>query len=295
MTKAEAREDGAYYDALNSAPVRCRECGKEKSVYSLNVGQGDQDEFEPVLSCEEFPEGCDPNRCSREIAVTAEDLDMWKALAIKSLQTIRELAQEKDIFDMKSIESEILIDSINKKLKEEDTMRKWSIIKKLFKEVEERKTIDTKHGLERYALRYFSDFSKEELNDMIVDVKSKIISDFSDKEGQYGWHSKSTGAGGIIDWRPDFKNIQDKKNHAIIVTNFPVKKHHNFRDVNASIIIEQQVIEWAKEKGFGKRKIEENLCEFFTEKHDEYINSFYVAFFEGELNDFHLDGYILIN
>jgi broad-specificity NMP kinase len=173
-------------------------------------------------------------------------------------------------------------------------MKKWSIIKKIFKEAEKRKIINTDHALERFEKRYVF-ISKEKIKELIQDVSIKILDDYKDKEGVYGWHSKSTGAGGIINWRPDIYTPQDKKNHAIIATLFPIKKYHTYKDVDAILIIENQIIEWAKEKGFGKRKIEENLCELFTEKHDEYINSFYVAFFEGELNDFHLNGYILIN
>ncbi len=162
-----------------------------------------------------------------------------------------------------------------------------------FTELTNRKTIDTKHSLERYVLRYQDLFDKDKLNNMISEVKDKIIIEYDDKAGQYGWHSKSTGAGGIIDWRPDFMSFKDKMNHAIIVTNFPVKKQHTFKNVDAVIIIEQQVMLWAKEKGFKKIKMNEGLCELFSEEYEN--QKFYVTFFEGKLYDFKLDGYILVD
>jgi len=158
----------------------------------------------------------------------------------------------------------------------------------------ERKIIDTKHSLERYLQRYSDIFSKEQIDTLIHNVEKIIISNYKDIEGQYGWHSKSTGAGGIITWRKDYHNPSDKRNHSIITSLFPIKKFHIFKDVNATIIIEKHVIEWAKEKGF-KQKFKEGFCESYFDKEEDYEDEFYVNFFEGKLYDFQLDGYIIID
>lgn len=161
-----------------------------------------------------------------------------------------------------------------------------------FTEKEERKIIDTNHSIDRYLLRYDAILSKEQIDNILKDVIKKIIINYDNKEGTYGFHSKSTGAGGIIDWRPDNKNLIDTQNHANIVSLFPIKQFHNFRPEDIKIIVEKQVILWAKENGFKLKESlkQENLCESYKMSDDHYV-----SFFEGKLYDFILDGYILVN
>jgi hypothetical protein len=155
-----------------------------------------------------------------------------------------------------------------------------------------RKIIDTKHSLERYVDRYKSEFSLEDLNQMLNEVMNKILDVHNDKEGTYGWHSKSTGAGGIIEWRLDYKDPNDKNNNAIIVSLLPIKKFHNFKAGDVKIIIEKQVVLWIQEKGVDLKESikKENFCESYRMGYDTYV-----SFFEGKLYDFYLDGYIFID
>lgn len=158
-----------------------------------------------------------------------------------------------------------------------------------------RKVIDTKHSLDQFVNRNIKVISKSIMKRIINDVINEIIENYNDKEGQYGYHSKSTGVGGVVMWRRenDPRN-DDGKNHFILKTVLPIKKFHHFNNVEAQIIVEKQVILWAKEKGFtGKKK--QNLCESFYEQHEYFEDDFNVTFFEGRLYEFELDGYILIN
>jgi hypothetical protein len=155
----------------------------------------------------------------------------------------------------------------------------------------QRKTIDTTHAIERYHLRYKDKLPKDKIYFMIDEVKNKIISKYNDKEATYGWHSISTGAGGIIDWRKDTMNLKDVNNHAIIVSLLPIKTFHTFKPTDIKIIIEKQVELLIKERGI---KLNENKEKNFCESY-HLGNNVYASFFEGKLYDFYLDGYILVD
>ncbi len=157
-----------------------------------------------------------------------------------------------------------------------------------------RMIIDTKHSIDRYSDRYNNILNKDTVNQVIQNVIKEILSDYNDTEGQYGFHSKSTGIGGIITWRRQGDpKLDDGNNHAVITTLFPIKKFHTFRNVDAELIVEQQVTLWAEEQGY-KKEFKESLCESYGEDHKFYKDDFFVSFFEGKLYDFYLDGYVLV-
>lgn len=153
--------------------------------------------------------------------------------------------------------------------------------------------IDTDHSIQRYTERYKDIISADTVYKVIGNVIKEILNKYKDREGKYGYHSKSTGIGGIIHWRLDGKR-KNNFNNAVIVSLFPIKKLHNFYDVDARIIVEKQLIEWAKEKGFKNIK-KQNLCESYYDDHYNQGDNFYVSFFEGKLYDSKLDYYILID
>lgn len=152
--------------------------------------------------------------------------------------------------------------------------------------------IYTLHSVERYIERYSSNITEEILFSVIKNVMKNIIEKYNDQGGVYGYHSKSTGIGGIVDWRLDYKG-KNKENNAVLVSLFPVKKFHSFRNVDAQFIVEKHLILWAKEKGFsGKRK--KNLCESYFD--DQHITGYniYISFFEGKLYDLPIDKYMVL-
>ncbi len=156
------------------------------------------------------------------------------------------------------------------------------------------KVIDTKHSVERYAQRYDS-FSKEQIDSLVRKAGKQVIKSHQDKTGNYGWHSMSTGAGGVFDWRPDTYTPRDERNHAIIVSLFPPKPMHHFNRVNAKIIVENHVEYWAvKELGMSGKFVEA-LGEPESVEYLEDELPFYITFFEGKLHDLKLDGYIVID
>jgi hypothetical protein len=109
--------------------------------------------------------------------------------------------------------------------------------------MKDRKIIDTKHSIERFIDKNRFDQTKKNefkksLDKVIKDAMNKIITKHNDKSGVYGIHSKSTGIGVVIDWRLD-RQSSDKLNHAIIITILPIKKIHNFRDLEAEVIVEK--------------------------------------------------------
>jgi len=160
-----------------------------------------------------------------------------------------------------------------------------------------RKIIDTKHSIERYIQRYVGQISKTTVEEVFKKVIDEIFDRYKDKIGEYGFHSKSTGIGGVCIWRREGDpRFDDGNYHFIIKSLFPIKKFHTYNNVDPKIIVEKHVIEWAKEKGFTGKRVE-GLCENFSnidyEDYHEY--DFSVFFYEGKLHDFYLDGYILID
>ena len=153
----------------------------------------------------------------------------------------------------------------------------------------DREIIDTKHSLARWKERY-TQISPTVVNRVLNDVIQEILHTYKDKGGEYGFHSKSTGIGGIAYWeRYGDPRFDTGKNNLVIKTMFPIKKFHTYRNVDATIIVENHIIEWAKSKGFtGEKK--KYLCENYKNK--DY--SFWVSFFEGNLYAFKLDGYIVV-
>lgn len=141
-----------------------------------------------------------------------------------------------------------------------------------------RKIIDTRHSIERFMDKNrFSDSGKATFRDtidkVIRDGMEKIISTHNDESGVYGIHSKSTGIGLVIDWRPDTKG-KGKTNHAIIVTILPIKNSHHYKDVSAEVIVEKQLKE-----SVGKRDRKKNTCEIVKE------GDFWIVLFEGKYYD----------
>ncbi len=167
------------------------------------------------------------------------------------------------------------------------------LYQRIFKETE-RKIIDTTHSLERYTQRYSKILSKEKLDNIIDNVQKEIINEYKDKDGIYGWHSKLTGAGGVIRWRKDYKQ-NDNKNHSIIVSLFPLKKFHAYHDVDAKIIVENHITYWATKDLNMIDKFQEGMGQPKIIEYDQNDYPFCITFYEGKLYDLYLDGYILIN
>jgi len=152
-----------------------------------------------------------------------------------------------------------------------------------------RKIINSNHALLRIKNRSYDRFAKEELLKIYNDTIKVIIEKHNDIKGEYGFHSKSTGVGGIVIWdRPGDRRADNGLNNFIIKTLLPIRNNHSFTNINAEIIVEKQIIDWAKENGLtGKKR--KGLCENIK---DDYFST---VFFEGELYDFNLDGYILVD
>ena len=85
------------------------------------------------------------------------------------------------------------------------------------------------------------------------------------------------------------KKLDKGFNNFIIKTILPIKKYHHFTNVNAQIIVEKQIVEWAKQNGFSGQK-KKYMCENINDTDSD----FFVIMFEGKLYDFKLDGYILV-
>ena len=119
-----------------------------------------------------------------------------------------------------------------------------------------RKIIDTKHSIDRFLDKNrfddagATDFRKK-LNRVITDASKKIITKLNDEEGVYGIHSKSTGIGVVIDWRPD-KYGSDRTNHAVIITLLPLKPKHHYKNVSDEVIVERRLNEMLGRKRDGK-------------------------------------------
>lgn len=109
--------------ANHKASPICRECGKvipyvEDSTIGFDLEprlRGAKD-ISIISACEEFPEGCEPDKCSREIILTAEELHNWLVFAKKThLNFFKKCNIESEL---KLIDLELLIDEIKKKLED---------------------------------------------------------------------------------------------------------------------------------------------------------------------------------
>ena len=109
-----------YYKdvAQHAADPICKECEKqifpyiEDNTQAFDCGsrlKGPED-IKVFPACEEFPEGCEPDKCSRNIIVTADELDDWLLFAEK---TMEEAGRPQGL---KFINLELLIDKIREKL-----------------------------------------------------------------------------------------------------------------------------------------------------------------------------------
>jgi len=163
-------------------------------------------------------------------------------------------------------------------------------------ESDERHIIDTKHAIDRYAERYSTIYTKEDINAVIRKVMAVIVNKYNDKPCEYGFHSKSTMIGGVISWERYGDARRDTgKNNAVIVTLFPPKRVHTFRDTCANVLVENQILFSLR----GKRKFIEQrtkqqksgLCEVY------YFNKekSFIALFEGNVWDTSIDEYIIVD
>lgn len=166
----------------------------------------------------------------------------------------------------------------------------------LFEDENDREIIDTKHAVEQYVKRYSTIHSKEIVNDVIKKVMKVIIDKHDDKECEYGFHSRSTMIGGIISWtRYDDKNKDTGKNNAVIVTLFPPKRVHSFRDTCDNIFVENQIMfSLRHNRKFVERRKKRNLsglceCYYFSDDKKSFV-----ALFEGKFYDTSIEEYIVI-
>ena len=118
---------------------------------------------------------------------------------------------------------------------------------------ESRKIISTAHSLDRakdddrfgkVIAKDFGTFDKFKAKvDMVIRrAIKKIMRNHKDERGQYGVHSKSTGIGVILDWRPD-ASVSDNNNHAVIVTLLPVRNSHSYKPGTTEVVVENQTFE----------------------------------------------------
>jgi len=170
-------------------------------------------------------------------------------------------------------------------------MKRYKEIKKSIRII---KVIDTKHSVDRYAQRYSHLFTKEQIDGLIRKTGKQIIRKYDDRSGVYGWHSQSTNTGGIIDWRPDTYSNSDT-NQAIVVSLFPPKRMHTYKDVDAKIIIENHMSYWAVETLGMSNVLKEGLGQPRAIEYLEEELPFYVTFYEGKLYEVKLDGYLIID
>jgi len=157
---------------------------------------------------------------------------------------------------------------------------------------DDREIIDTKHAIERYAERYSSVYTKEKIDSVIQKVIEVIINKYKDKSGEYGFHSKSTLIGGVLDWvRYGDAKKDTGKNNAVIITLFPPKKIHTFKKVNAEILVEQIMYSLREQKGYNWRLREDKrygLGEiyYFDESKEHYVVLFEREFYESTIQEY---------
>lgn len=113
MNNPEHYQSQAEYKASSI----CRECESkifprtEDNTQGFDLGsrlRGPED-ISISPACDEFPEGCEQDKCSREITITAGELHDLLVLAKKTHLNFKDQ-------DFKLIDLEILIDKIEKKL-----------------------------------------------------------------------------------------------------------------------------------------------------------------------------------
>jgi uncharacterized protein (UPF0248 family) len=113
---------------------------------------------------------------------------------------------------------------------------------------------DTYHSIERMAQRYGKGF-EQDIIEVIEKAIDQIFYTYDDERTQYVIHSKSTGIGLAIDWRPD-KYVNDNTNHCFIITVFDkALKHYKKNPSDVMIITEVKKI---FEKRVGKKNLKES-------------------------------------
>lgn len=88
---------------------------------------------------------------------------------------------------------------------------------------------------------------REDVLWVVRNAMREIMTQHVDRTGKYGVHSKSTGIGVIIDWRPDGRVHTDNRNHAMVVTLLPIKRFHHFKANDISIIVESLLMDYLRE------------------------------------------------
>lgn len=158
-----------------------------------------------------------------------------------------------------------------------------------------RRMIDTSHSIDRFLdQQRFGDRSgKDEFKDKIEWVLNnaidKIIKEYQDKSHTYGIHSKSTGIGISIDWRKDYRN-DNGKNHAIIISVLPIKKHHYFKPEDVVLIVEAQL------DMLGRQLLREEGNPVRKEKNKALITvvneSYFITYWQGRLYEHYVEKFI---
>lgn len=149
-----------------------------------------------------------------------------------------------------------------------------------------RKIIDTKHAIDRYADRYRNIISREDVNEVIYNGMDKIIDNYDDTSAVYALYSKSTGICAVIDWRKDYKS-RDNLNHAIVVTLPPPKRSfsdfHTTSPKDIKIMVENHIDSLVKTK---------KLKESFNYIQKQSINGLDVFMEDGVVYDYGIDFYL---
>lgn len=114
-----------------------------------------------------------------------------------------------------------------------------------------RDIVDTNHSIERlfdgrgvdsYTYPTVADFKKEVVS-VIQSAIDKILSVYSDYSEEYLIHSRSTGIGVVIDWRPHKdQKYDDGNNHAIIISVLPVKNKHFAKNPSDVLLMVEESI-----------------------------------------------------
>lgn len=164
----------------------------------------------------------------------------------------------------------------------------------LFTSLFNRSIFDTNHSISRYlddGRLTSEDRMSFDLNykRIIDEAVSKIIKDYADESQVYGIHSRSTGIGLVLDWRPD-KYKRDETNQGFIVTILPIKKFHNWKGDTKHILVEQ-IKEWAhnvlsyERKGYKLDESEGTIETITSIYDDDKFPVLRIIFMEGKYWD----------
>ena len=104
----------------------CKECKEqifpyiEDNTQAFDCGsrlKGPED-IKVFPACGEFPEGCEPDKCSREVITTADELNNMLIQAKKTHLNFKNQEKYPGQFDFLLIDLELLIAKIEEKLEE---------------------------------------------------------------------------------------------------------------------------------------------------------------------------------